>query len=122
MLSITVNAREEAQELLLKTFLDTLQDRIVEQNWNLVFSIPEVIAAPGANLCLITSEYGRVTLQHVRAFVDHFNGANRQSQNSLWHTHVSWGHLPKASRLGHGSGPLLLNVISGLFLRKPLEK
>ena len=110
----------------LKTFLDTLQDRIVEQNWTSIFSIPEAIAAPAANLRNLTSEYGRVSLQQVRAFVDHYNGQNRQTQNSYMAYTCIMASLTEDAKAqvnirredftinGRGAGPLLLKVIVSL--------
>ena len=110
----------------LKTFLDTLQDRIVEQNWTSIFAIPEAIAAPAANLRLLTSEYGRVSLQQVRAYVEHFNGANRQTQNAYMAYTCIMASLTDDAKAqvnirredftidGRGSGPLLLKVLISL--------
>ena len=110
----------------LKTFLDTLQDRIVEQNWTTTFSVPEDVANPGVNVRLLTTDYGRVTLTQVRAYVEHSDGQNRTTQNSYMSYQCLMASLNEDAKAqvnvrrddfmvnGHGSGPLLLKVIISL--------
>ena len=118
----------------LKTFLDSFQDRIVEQSWTSTFSIPEHIvvppaagpAPPPAPTHLLTQAYGRVSLAQVRTYVDSFIGQNRISQNSYMSYMCLMASLNEDAKAqvnlrredfiidDVGSGPLLLKVIISL--------
>ena len=118
----------------LKLFLDSFQDRIVEQSWTSTFSIPEHIvvppaagpAPPAAPTHLLTQAYGRVSLRQVRDYVDSFLGQNRITQNSYMSYMCLMASLNEEARAqvnlrrdefivdNKGVGPLLLKVIISL--------
>jgi hypothetical protein len=106
----------------LKLFLDSVQDRIIEQSWSAIFTIP----VGGVNHSM-TSEFGQMTIANVRA---HHNGyiglANRNGQNSYMSYVAIMASLSDSAKTrvsikkdeyilnDLGSGPLLLRTIISL--------
>jgi hypothetical protein len=103
----------------LKTFLDAVEDRINEQNWHDIFTIP----INGIQYDLVT-QFGKITITDVKAHYDAYIPLqDRNGQNDYFSYLAIMGSLSETARarvslkksdymIGkNGSGPLLLCTI-----------
>ena len=108
----------------LTVFLADLDDRIVASGWEGIFSIPEDAAAAAPVLRMLTTDYGVVTLDQIRAHAETYLPNNdRNCQNAFQAFNCLMNSLDNKAKMrinlrrdlfvvdGVGHGPLLLKVI-----------
>jgi hypothetical protein len=108
----------------LKTFLASLDDRIVVSGWEAIFSIPEDPAVAPPVLHMMTTDYGVITMAQINTHVQTYIANNdRDCQNSFQAFNCLMASLTDGAKKrinllreqftidGIGNGPLLFKTI-----------